>query len=1400
MASKERAASTIHVKGANEHNLQNVSLKIPHGKLSALTGVSGAGKTTLAHNVIAQVARRRLGRLLGDARFLKPSYEPNVDEILGLPPCIEVLQEPLHGQSRSTVATYSGLLDLIATLFLGYGETRTPEGEIAQQIDEKNIGEWLWRNFRGSKIAVCSIRSEVAVTSIRNLPEDTFYYRERHSNWITGSRSALRNILPTKISLAEQKMAGVLKAPSDIDRFVCAASERLWVIENDLYVEEGFNRIALGDPKPFPPRSKRIYSFNSVGPGGGRCPVCDGLGEVEAVSENRIVGNPDLPILKGGLALPNSKGRFTHLGVLDDILRGILFESGVRLDVSWNELPNDVRKVILSGSNGRAIGELQIGDSKPRSAKRPFRGLLSLIFEKAKSPGPAGKIFLSWIEKSVCDECEGSRFRRTSRLEQWRDLNFGKVFSNYRVSDLLKALSIVQLPKGGKEAGIVASLIDLLSAFDDLNLGHLPLSRATSTLSGGEGQRLKLGLSLALSVSGACYILDEPSRGLHYSDLIGIRRILRKLISNGNTALMVEHHPALIEEADHVILMGPGGGSAGGKVTFEGLPTALPTTEMASPEHQGRKVDADRLEVSGLSLNNLKNVSFGIPKRSLTAVVGVSGSGKSSAIFRGMIPALESHWAGATGIKSCRLKVPSGVNFVEIVGQKLTSHNRRSIVATVLEIFDDLRKYYAALPEARALSLDSKHFSFNSEGACEQCGGTGYSLDGFGEETEARCHSCGGSRYSGFPLMVRSQGQGIADLLDFPVVDLLSISHPALRGRPSSVLEVLIDLGLGHLSLGRDTPSLSAGERQRLALARFLARVEDRARPGLLILDEPTAGLGVAAAQRVFEKLQELTIDFAHTVVVVEHKLELIPIADWVLEFGPRGGPQGGEVVFEGSPIELLKLDTETAKALRRRSTHKRTASKRTSPPLYFGETQWKDCCAAFEPLATRRVTHDEAKAAHPIKPAIRFSSDRIPEDVRIGELLDLLPWLRSTVKPDRQVGVRHHSSLSDLEESIVGTPFGFSPVAPQLRLGLAAPCDLKPALKNLQKLGFERASVNGNLAPLARVAAADLGLPLLKSLYVICEADASLPLRKAAFRWSEGVVALSPASASMVIHSTQFIDLATSAIGESINSKFVGDSRSIRGQCRQCRGSGALPVYPWDLIVNNEKQGISSDSFWVPEVLSGIRALRRSRIVPEAKFFAQQKVADFELPPKEMDPRTRLLFEHGIGWRRFLKPSARRADREQDFYSWRGIHDYVYLALGKIKSKKHKTMLKDGFLLESCPVCKGTGMGWEAGCLSSNGASMMDIWSEWPLSRWKTQLSCKVPALLSALEVGAGRLTAADRFGSLPATLKEALLFALIPTAQLDSLALVSRDTSTLTFDSRKIVKRYHMNLIEES
>ncbi|WP_414040881.1 excinuclease ABC subunit UvrA [Acidithiobacillus sp. M4-SHS-6] len=912
----------IHIRGARTHNLKNISLTLPRDRLIVITGLSGSGKSSLAFDTLyAEGQRRYVESLSAYARqFLSLMGKPDVDAIEGLSPAISIEQKSTSHNPRSTVGTVTEIHDYLRLL---YARTGTPwccgapiqSQTISQMVDQLLAlpeGEKLMilaplvRDRKGSHEEVISalrarglIRARVdgemlELDEIPNLDKKRKHRIEAVIDRLVlrpDSGARLAESLETALSLADDQAIAVLMGPQ-------LQEERLF----------SAHHACPSCGRSFPALEPRLFSFNNPA---GACPRCDGLGEITFFDPDLIVPDPRLS-LSGGAIAAWTKRHKEHYAPL---LKALADHFHFSLETPWEDLPFEIREQILHGSDERIT--VQQGT---RSHQMHFEGVIPGLERRLRESQSnlAREEIMRYMGRLRCPTCQGSRLREEARMVKVGPLTIQEV-SALPIHASLQHFE--QLHLEGQEAVIAERILKEISSrlkfLVDVGLAYLSLDRSAETLSGGEAQRIRLASQIGAGLVGVMYVLDEPSIGLHQRDndrLIGTLKHLRDL---GNTVIVVEHDEDAICAADHVVDMGPGAGTHGGAVIAQGTPEDIRANPdsltgryltgdlcIAIPER--RRHDQQRwLEVIGATGNNLKAVHARIPIGLFTCITGVSGSGKSTLINDTLYPACARALMGSTQSPAPHQQLlgMEALDKVIAIDQSPIGRTPRSNPATYTGLFTPIRELFAATSEARARGYNPGRFSFNVKGGrCEACEGDGVIRVEmhFLPDIYVPCDVCAGKRYKRETLDVHYKGKNIHEILEMTVEDAREFfaAVPAIARK----LQTLLDVGLGYLRLGQSATTLSGGEAQRVKLSRELSR-RDTGRT-LYILDEPTTGLHFHDIALLLVVLQKLA-DAGNTIVVIEHNLDVIKTADWIIDLGPEGGSGGGQIIATGSPDEV---------------------------------------------------------------------------------------------------------------------------------------------------------------------------------------------------------------------------------------------------------------------------------------------------------------------------------------------------------------------------------------------------------------------------------------------------------------------------------------------------------------
>ncbi len=942
----------IHIKGAREHNLQNVDVRFPRNKLIVVTGVSGSGKSSLAFDTLyAEGYRKYMESLSTQARqVMEQMKRPDVDFIHGLSPVLAIEQRASNSSPRSTVATVTEIADYTRVLWTMQGEQYCPKdgGLIAQQTLESSVELVMALPERTRVMLLAPFMKAKPAVLKEELPRlrQKGYQRVRIGEDIIdvddpkvgpkGRNVQSMDIVVDRVVVSEDQRSRVadsleLAFSEGKDRAIAYYQES----SSSPWKELGLSRnFACGDcGEVYEPITPRHFSFNTKD---GSCPECSGIGKTRRFLEELVVPDGKKSV-KGGALKPLRIGGksliIRHNALLKQLGEQLPFDN----TIPWKDLDDGLRKQLLWGVEDRLFEfKLTRGRRKTAIEPVPFGGIMPLLqkaYLETKSDGYRARL-MTYQTDQDCPLCHGHRFSPRSANVRVN----GKSLPEFLSMDIESALDFIrEVQKSGSEVSnygeVVGGIEFRLRFLKEVGLDYLTLDRQYSTLSGGESQRVRLATQLGMSLMGVIYVLDEPSIGLHPKDNLRLIETLRGLRDGGNTVVVVEHDEDTMRAADHLVELGPGAGHLGGNLLFEGsfeecckAKTGVNSTsaylsgdQVLTRHTELKSPGADWVEVREASHHNLKNVTARFPVGLLTCVTGVSGSGKSTLVNKIL--------AKAAARKLNRSKeIPGlhkGIVGLDVfdravrVSQEPIGQSPRSNPATFTKLFDLLRDLYSKVPLSRVRGYKAGRFSFNVKGGrCERCKGDGaIKLDMlFMSDAYIECPSCGGHRYNRETLEVKYAGKSVAETLELSVSEAIEVFQNVPRIMDK--LNTLDAVGLGYLKLGQPANTLSGGEAQRLKLSLELSkRGEGKA---LYILDEPTTGLHWADVQNLIDLLYRLR-DQGNTIVVIEHDIGMIGLADWVIDLGPGGGSRGGEIVFSGTVEELVKCQrSETGLALAR--------------------------------------------------------------------------------------------------------------------------------------------------------------------------------------------------------------------------------------------------------------------------------------------------------------------------------------------------------------------------------------------------------------------------------------------------------------------------------------------------
>jgi len=908
----------IEIKGARVHNLKSINVSIPRNQLVVITGVSGSGKSSLAFDTIyAEGQRRYVESLSSYARqFLGRMNKPEVDFINAIPPAIAIEQKVNTRNPRSTVGTSTEIYDYIRLLFARIGRTYSPiSGREVKRHSADDLVKFIGTLEEGSRVILTSpavIPENIRVAEYLSFLVKQGFSRIEENGELTriDDPGAEKRFHPGQsLNIVIDRIV-VNNDPDNLSRTADSAQTAFQtgkgycqaIIQSDNgFTRAGFSTKFEEDGIEFEEPSEFLFSFNNPV---GACPLCEGYGKVIGIDENLVIPDPNLSVYQDAIVC--WKGESMKKWKERLISNAPLF--GFPVHKPYYQLSQEQKDLLWNGN-------------------RYFYGINRFFehLEEKKYKIQYRVLLARYRGKTVCPECRGTRLRKEASYVRVAGITVQELVS-MPVGRLYDFFLNIILDE--QEAKITERLLreirQRLKFLIDTGLSYLTLNRLSSTLSGGESQRINLATSLGSNLTGSMYILDEPSIGLHPRDTGLLVSVLKELRDLGNSVLVVEHEEEIIRAADEIIDLGPEAGRLGGEIVYQGKPDISPSNKSLTADYLSGRLAVEvpparrkwnsYIEVQGARENNLKDIDVKFPLHTITAVTGVSGSGKSSLVSDILYNVLSGRIAG-NNVKPGRFRGLAGdvgsLTGIELVDQNPIGRSSRSNPVTYLKAYDEIRKLYAGQQASVINNFKASHFSFNIDGGrCEECQGEGIIRVEmqFMADVELTCESCKGMRFRKEILEVRYHGRNIHDMLEMTIDDAIAFfgSHPGkLEKKIIEKLKPLSDVGLGYIKMGQSSSTLSGGESQRVKLAYYLAQERETGHI-LFIFDEPTTGLHFHDIGKLLRSINAL-VDHGHSVILVEHNLDVIKCADWVIDLGPEGGEEGGYIVFEGTPEALAK-------------------------------------------------------------------------------------------------------------------------------------------------------------------------------------------------------------------------------------------------------------------------------------------------------------------------------------------------------------------------------------------------------------------------------------------------------------------------------------------------------------
>lgn len=910
MSNKKTINTTenIGIRGARLHNLKNISISIPKDKLIVISGVSGSGKSSLAFDTLfAEGQRRYIESLSSYARqFLGKLQKPEVDEILGICPAIAIEQKTTTNNPRSTIGTSTEIYDYLKLLFARVGKTISPtSGKQVKRHQVSDVVDFITKQNKEEVVIISAKYKGVNDKNILSVLRQQGFSRVIHQGEVAKIKDLLKKETKVSSDTLQIVIDRIIIDDTDNEGRIADSVQTAFFEgegECNIIIKEKIhhfsNKFEL-DGMQFEKPSTHLFAFNNPY---GACKKCEGFGSILGIDKKKVITNENLSVYQGvvscwsGEKLSKWKDRF--------IIRAAKFDFPVHRP--YNELTADEKDILWNGKN---------------KCKGIYQFFQKLESDKYKIQNRV--LIARYRGKTDCDECGGSRLRKDALYVKIANTSIADIVK-MNVGEALLFFKNIKLDTTDSKVSdrLTQEISSRLHYLNEVGLSYLTLDRKSNTLSGGESQRINLATSIGSSLVGAMYILDEPSIGLHSKDTERLIKILKELRDIGNTVIVVEHDEEIMEQADQIIDIGPEAGIHGGEIIFQGklkdihkekksLTTQYLSGKLEIPTPKIRRSSNDKISIEGINKHNLKNINVEFPLNGLTLVTGMSGSGKSTLVRDILKPALNTHFGNFSKANKSYENISvstQNLTKLEFIDQNPIGKSSRSNPATYIKVYDDIRKLFASQPLAETRKYKTGFFSFNVDGGrCEQCKGEGETTVEmqFMADVHLECEHCKGKRFKKEILEIKVGEKNISDILNLSVYEAIAFFESNNEMSIARKLQPLQDVGLNYVKLGQSSNTLSGGEAQRIKLASFLGK-GNATEKTLFIFDEPTTGLHFHDINKLLNSFYAL-IEKGHSIFCIEHNLDVIKCADWIIDLGPEGGDKGGQIVFEGTPENIIK-------------------------------------------------------------------------------------------------------------------------------------------------------------------------------------------------------------------------------------------------------------------------------------------------------------------------------------------------------------------------------------------------------------------------------------------------------------------------------------------------------------